>query len=111
MKNKKTYGFLFILLPLAIFVLIAAIVMWLWNAILPELFGFKMITFWQASGLLILSKILFGGFHGGGKKWSEKWKQKHWQEKMQNMSDEDRERFREKLKERFGNHPFCRKDV
>lgn len=109
MKNRKNYGFLFILLPLAMFVIIAGIVMWLWNAILPELFGFKIITFWQASGLLILSKILFGGLHGG-KKWGEKCKQKHWESKVQNISDEDRERFREKLRERFGNHPFCRKE-
>lgn len=34
--------------------------MWLWNAILPELFGFKLISFWQALGLSALSKMLFG---------------------------------------------------
>ena len=40
-------------------------VMLLWNNLLPVLFGIKTITFWQAIGLLILSKLLFGGFRGG----------------------------------------------
>ena len=40
-------------------------VMLLWNNLLPALFGISTITFWQAIGLLILSKILFGGFGGG----------------------------------------------
>jgi Ca2+/H+ antiporter, TMEM165/GDT1 family len=42
-----------------------SVVMLLWNALLPAVFGFKVITFWQALGLLVLSKILFGGFRGG----------------------------------------------
>jgi hypothetical protein len=37
----------------------------LWNCLLPEILGVKSITFWQAMGILILSKILFGGFHFG----------------------------------------------
>ena len=42
-----------------------SVVMLLWNNLLPALFGISTITFWQAIGLLILSKILFGGFRGG----------------------------------------------
>ena len=41
-----------------------SVVMLLWNGILPAVFGFHTITFWQALGILILSKILFGGFGG-----------------------------------------------
>ena len=41
------------------------IVMRLWNWLLPELFGWKAITFWQAWGILALARILFGGFCGG----------------------------------------------
>ena len=37
----------------------------LWNALIPAIFGWHTITFWQAVGLLVLSKILFGGFRGG----------------------------------------------
>lgn len=33
---------------------------WLWNWIMPAVFGLGAITFWQAFGLLILAKLLFG---------------------------------------------------
>ncbi|NVK63884.1 MAG: hypothetical protein HWE22_04825 [Flavobacteriales bacterium] len=42
-------------------------VMWLWNWLMPELFGLPTLTFWKAVGVIILSKLLFGGFGGGGK--------------------------------------------
>jgi len=38
----------------------------LWNWLLPPLFGWRQITFWQALGLLALCRILFGGFGRGG---------------------------------------------
>lgn len=41
-----------------------SVVMLLWNWILPAVFGLGTITFWQALGILVLSKILFGGFGG-----------------------------------------------
>ena len=41
-----------------------SIVMLLWNALLPAVIGVHTITFWQALGILVLSKILFGGFSG-----------------------------------------------
>ena len=41
-------------------------VMWLWNWLMPELFGLPMLTFWKAVGVVILSKLLFGGFGGKG---------------------------------------------
>ena len=37
----------------------------LWNWLLPPLFGLREITFWQALGILTLSRILFGGFGCG----------------------------------------------
>ncbi len=40
-------------------------VMRLWNWLTPALFGWHVITYWQALGLLVLSKILFGGLRGG----------------------------------------------
>ena len=49
----------------AAFILIGGVVVqWLWNWLLPEIFGLPRITFWQALGLLALSRILFGGFGG-----------------------------------------------
>lgn len=49
-------------------------IMWLWNWLMPELFGLPVITFWQALGLCLLSKIFFGGFGGGGGKSGKKTK-------------------------------------
>ena len=40
--------------------------MWLWNWIMPELFGLTTLSYWQAVGLFILLKILLGGCGSGG---------------------------------------------
>src|SRR6516164_9554608 len=40
------------------------IVQQLWNWLLPTLFGLRQIVFWQALGILLLCRILFGGFGG-----------------------------------------------
>ena len=44
--------------------LFAFVVMWLWNALMPDIFGLTTINYWQALGIVVLSKLLFGGFHG-----------------------------------------------
>ncbi|MCT4582945.1 MAG: hypothetical protein N4A35_16145 [Flavobacteriales bacterium] len=46
-------------------ILFGYIIMWLWNWLMPELFGLTTINYWQAVGLFILSKLLFGGFGSG----------------------------------------------
>ena len=64
----------------------------------PTIFGLKIISFAQALGLLVLSKILFGGFRGGngwGGNQMHFWKNKM-AERMQNMSPEDREKMKAK---------------
>jgi hypothetical protein len=43
----------------------------LWNALLPDITGASTITFWQALGLLLLSRILFGGFGRGPAGWRQ----------------------------------------
>ncbi len=56
-----------IFIPIAIAAgvfIFGSLVMLLWNALLPAVIGVHTITFWQALGILILSKILFGGFSG-----------------------------------------------
>ena len=42
------------------------VVMLLWNWLMPEIFGLKSLTYWQAWGVLALSTILFKGFGSGG---------------------------------------------
>lgn len=53
-------------------ILFGFIIMWLWNWLMPEIFGLGMITYWQAVGLFILAKILCGGFGGGSNKSSSR---------------------------------------
>jgi hypothetical protein len=68
------------------------LVMSLWNWLAPAVFGLHVITFWQALGLLVLSKILFGGFRGRpgiGGHWRSRMK-----ERWQQMTPEEREKFR-----------------
>ncbi len=80
------------LMAAAAFVLFTLFVMWLWNWLTPELFGWHRITFWQALGLLVLSKILFGGFRGGWGyrgRWSRRM-----HERWEQMTPEEREKFR-----------------
>jgi hypothetical protein len=76
--------------------------MLLWNWIIPSVFNVNPISFWQALGLLLLSKILFGGF--GGKSWGHRggyqWKSRYY-EKLSSMSPEDRDRFKAKLREKW----------
>ena len=77
------------LFPLGIvaFALLAALaVMLLWNAIMPSVFGLGEIGYWQALGILALSKILFGGYHGCPSRSCAP--------RVHDMSPEDREKIR-----------------
>ena len=58
----KTRSILMVLWGIAIVAGFSALVMLLWNLVIPGIFGLSCINFWQAAGLLILSRLLFGGF-------------------------------------------------
>ena len=94
--GKIAKGFL---AGLVIATLIGFLVRALWNWLMPPIFGLHAITFWQALGLLILAKILFGGFHrhSPGRRWK-----RDMRERWQNMTPEERERFREAMQNRCG---------
>ncbi len=103
-RSKFKIRFLFPLFFIAAVLLFGAIVMGLWNAILPAVIGVKAITFIQALGILLLSKILFGGFgHRGGWRGG---RQNQWRAKMQekfgNMTPEEKEKFQAEWKNRCG---------
>ena len=55
----------FVMIGIIAVLVFGFVVKWLWNWLMPGLFGLHAIGYWQALGLLILSKILFGGFRGG----------------------------------------------
>ena len=100
---KRPYLFpLFALAALAVF---GAVVMLLWNAIIPGLTGWALITYPKALGLLLLCRILFGGFkgrHGGGPPWMRGAMHGEWREKWAGMNEEQRAEMRARWKERCG---------
>lgn len=115
-RNKKKFW-------LAIPCIIAAIGLfiwffqWLWNILLPDILGVKAINYWQSLGILVLSKILFGGF-GGKKKFGRRHHfdnpemKENWKQKLETQfcgSDEEREKFKEMWKQRFESR-FCKSD-
>lgn len=75
-------------------------VMFLWNALMPSLFAAKSITFYQALGLLVLSKLLFGGFRPYGGRGG------HWRRRMaerwEHMTPEEREKFKQGMRCGYG---------
>src|SRR5258706_12419360 len=64
-RNWAVKGLKFALFAALFFTVLSFAVMRLWNWLMPALFGGHEISFWQAVGVLVLCKILFGGFRGG----------------------------------------------
>ena len=91
------------ILGMLLFVVIGGeIVLHLWNWLLPPLFGWGQITFWQALGMLLLCRILFGGrgWHGPGRSNYRRRMAERWER----MTPEERERLRQSWRGRWG---FC----
>jgi len=101
-KRKKIYFVPFIII--GVIAILSAIVMLLWNNVLVDVVNVKQITYWQAAGLFILSKILFtsfrpgppGGFRRGGPPWRNK---------LMNLSDEERDQFKKEWEQRKTEDP------
>lgn len=106
----------FLLVPFILVLMAAAsgAVMFLWNHLLPELCGMKPVTYWQAAGLLLLCRLLFGRFGPGGgpdhhhhghrgMRHSKRWRgaQRALREKLMQMNEEERRKFSEEWKKRM----------
>ncbi len=100
----KRYRFLRVL-KIALFAALAVavfsfVVMSLWNVLMPGIFAVRAISFWQALGLLVLCKILFGGFRpyaGGGPRW-----RRRMMERWEQMTPEEREKFKQGMRRGCG---------
>jgi len=104
MRGKWVFLVPLVILGFAAFIAIGGVVvLLLWNWLLPPLFGWQQITFWQALGILALCRILFGGLglHGSGRSGIRR----RLEERCENMTPEERERFRHRMRERFGFGP------
>lgn len=104
------------LIPLAVIAFVALLtfaVHSLWNGVLAEVIGVKTITYWQALGLLVLSKILFGGFPGGRGRCGPRGHDRMFSKQWESLDPEQRERMREEMRQRFGDWPrphWCSSD-
>jgi hypothetical protein len=73
---------------------LSALVMGLWNALMPGLFGLHALNFWQALGLLVLSRVLFGRFGRSGGGWRGR---RDMMQRWAQMSPEEREQWRARV--------------
>jgi hypothetical protein len=78
-KAMRIIGMVFMGLTLTVlFALIFGfVVMWLWNWLMPAIFGLGTITFWQAFGILVMAKLLFGAFGMRPHSYKRKYSQFH----------------------------------
>jgi hypothetical protein len=94
-----------LLIVIAAVAIFGIVVQHLWNWLIPAIVGWHPITFWQAVGLLLLSKILFGGFRGGRGRGGMHWRHRMG-ERWEKMSPEEREKFKQTLRGRCGQRGF-----
>jgi hypothetical protein len=114
MSKVFRFRFLGIVMFLGMIAVFSVAVMFLWNILMPEIFGLSALSYWQAAGLVILARILFGGLGPGhfgsyrgrgnglgrggcdhGNPFREKW---------MNMTDDERVEF-VRTHRGFRNHP------
>jgi len=103
MRRRWIFIVPFAIAGMIVFATVGAwIVQLLWNWLVPTLFGGPTVTLWQALGLLLLCRILFGGFgfHGGRSRFRHRM-----DERWEHLTPEERERFRQRMRARFGFGP------
>lgn len=116
MKNFRKKRFVGVLIFIAVFAAAIAVVMLLWNALIPSIIGWGAINYWQAAGLMILCRLLLGGFgrfgkfRGGPRHFKEREESfRKWhvlRDRMQGMSrEEKREYMRKHMRDHF--HGFA----
>ncbi|PUV26108.1 hypothetical protein [Sphingobacterium athyrii] len=99
-QGKGKFAFVFVAIIIGVFLLVA-LLQYLWNTLMCDIFNLKAISYWQAFGLFVLSRILFGrGFGKPGRGGFRK----NFPPDMGlhgDLSEEERERLREEWKRRF----------
>ncbi|KGE13031.1 hypothetical protein [Sphingobacterium deserti] len=102
-KGKKKGKFVFVLFAILLGVgLLIAFLQFLWNTLVTDIFGLRAIGYWEALGLFILSRILFG--HGFGK---QKRGVRKRSENEKELSEQDREKLKSEWRRRFEERFKC----
>lgn len=111
MKNFRKKRFLGVLIFIVLFAAAIAIVLLLWNTLIPPIIGWGTINYWQAAGLMILSRLLFGRlggfgkFRGGHQHLKENREDFHkWHMLRDRMKDMSREEKREYMRKHMRDH-------
>lgn len=107
-SHRSGFRARFLLLPLCgvVFLTVVTVVVHaLWNGVLVEVTSVKPVSYWQALGLFVLAKILFGGFFGRGGRCGPFWKHRAMAEECASLPPEKREEWRHELRRRFGAWP------
>jgi len=102
MRKRWIYLAPLAILAMVLFIAVGGeVVLHLWNWLLPALFGWRQITLWQALGILVLCRVLFGGF-GGHRGFHRSNFRRRMSERWEQMTPEERERFQQGMRGRCG---------
>jgi len=94
MRRKwRVHGLRFIAFGALGIAVAGGVTMALWNSLMPAIFSLPAVSFWQALGLLVLSRLFFGSFGG---------RRRRWPRFAHSMTPEERERLREAMRGRCG---------
>jgi hypothetical protein len=98
MKRIVKFAVIAVLCVIAL-ALFGLVVMTLWNWLTPALFGWRRITYWEAVGVIILTRILFGRWGGSA---GRGYRRRPMKERWEEMTSEEREKFRQGVRGCWG---------
>jgi hypothetical protein len=90
MRRPRFIGVRFIVFGIVFVGVVGLVTAGLWNALMPPIFGLPAIGYWQALGLLLLGRLLFGGLGG----WGHRLRKARFVRGWKDLTPEERERFR-----------------
>ncbi len=93
MRRMRFWGLPMILFGIVFVGVMGLVIAGLWNALMPAIFQLPPITFWQALGLFLLSRLLFGRFGGFGRRMRRARFVRGWDR----LTPEERQRFRDAM--------------
>jgi Ca2+/H+ antiporter, TMEM165/GDT1 family len=96
MRRVRFVGAPFILFAIVCVGIMGLLTVGLWNLLVPPILGLPTISFWQALGLLLLSRLLFGGPGG----WGRRMRKTRFVRGWNGLTPEERQRFRDAMGQR-----------
>jgi hypothetical protein len=89
MRRIRFVGVRMVLFGIVAVGLMGLVIFGLWNLLMPAIFSLPAITFWQALGLFLLSRLLFGRFGG----WGHRMRKARFVRGWKDLTHEERDRF------------------